>query len=264
MAGIAILVRGDHARQLFHVEGHLGDDGPVHVGQIAGDEAGLAAVAAEQLDEADALVAADGRAQIVQGLHGAGDGRAEADAVVGAEHIVVHGLGNGDLGIPGLVQPRGVAEGVVAADGDEGVDLQGLEVGHHRVGDVHRVLQTVLAQVLGHVLFPHLGRVGARGVQEGAAGAVDGAHVIVFQDLHPVGVAGHPQFGLVVGQSAPAAPETVHLQAGPLGPVHHLLHGRVQAGHVAPAGQDRNSLEFPLHRSLPVKRSFQLMLETDL
>ncbi len=248
LLGLASLSSTRNFGEPVDVEGHLADQRAVDAREVGGDEAGLAAVAAEDLDDADALVAADGRAQLGDGIHGTGDGGGEADAVVGPEDVVVHGLGDGDLRKAGLVEPRGVAERVVAADGDQGVDLQVLEVGDDAVGDVDRERPFLvgLPQVLGQIGLADLGGVGARGVQEGAAAAVDGPHRVPVQLPHPlavvVGIA-----DAVVHESGPAAAEAHHLDPLLLGPVHHLLHGRVQAGNVTAAGQDGDAPKFGAH-----------------
>ena len=80
---------------MVEVEGRLGDEaaGRCHVGRV---ERGEAAVAAEDPEDPDALVRPERRALPVDGLLGAGDGGREADAVLGALDVVVHGLGDGD------------------------------------------------------------------------------------------------------------------------------------------------------------------------
>ena len=49
-------VGDQHVAEAVDVEGHFGDERPVDVGEVGGDQRGLAGVAAEQLDHADALV----------------------------------------------------------------------------------------------------------------------------------------------------------------------------------------------------------------
>ena len=49
---------------MVDVERDFGDERPVGVGEIGGDQRGLAGVAAEQLDDAEALVRAERAAEV--------------------------------------------------------------------------------------------------------------------------------------------------------------------------------------------------------
>ena len=68
--------------------------------------------------------------------HGARDGGREADAVLGVADVVVHRLRDGDDLDAELVELGRIAERVVAADGDQVVDAERLEVRQHLAGDV--------------------------------------------------------------------------------------------------------------------------------
>ena len=72
-----------------------------------------------------------GCSQCMGHLDGAGDTRAETNAIVGARHVVVHGLGNPDDPDSLLVEPDRVREGVVSTDRDQRVDAQPIEIGEH-------------------------------------------------------------------------------------------------------------------------------------
>ena len=109
----------------------LGDDAAVGGARHGRQHGGEAGIAAEDLQHQEALVRAGRGAQAVGHLDGARDAGAEADAVVGAGHVVVHRLGNGDDLDAFLVQAHAVAERVVAADRDEVVDAQPFEVLQH-------------------------------------------------------------------------------------------------------------------------------------
>ena len=97
-------------------------------GHVGGVERGIAGVAAEDAEDADALVRADSGALALDGVHGAGDGGGEADAVLGVAHVVVHRLGDGDDLEALAVELGGVAERIVAADGDQVIEAEGLDV----------------------------------------------------------------------------------------------------------------------------------------
>ena len=107
-----------------------------HGGDVGGIERGVAGIAAEDAENADALVRADGGALALDGVHGAGDGGGEADAVLGIPHVVVHRLGDGDDLHALAVELGGVAQGVVAADGDQVIEPEGLDVLQDGGGDV--------------------------------------------------------------------------------------------------------------------------------
>ena len=74
---------------------------------------------------------ADGGALPVDGIGGAADGGREADAVFGVAHVVIHRFRNGDNFDALLIQMRGVAERVVAADGDQIIEFQLFDIFEH-------------------------------------------------------------------------------------------------------------------------------------
>ena len=202
-------------------------------------------MAAEDAEHPDALVGADGRALAVDGVLCPRDGGREADAVLRTLHVVVHRLGHGDDVHAGIVQRAAVAQGVVAADGDEVIQAHGLDVLHHQRSEVIAVLielhrlGTLGVEVRRQRRLLHLARVGARAVQPGAAGAVDGAGVVDVQRYHVAFVEHAP--GLLVGQPFPAAPDADDLEAELMGPVRHPLDDAVQAGDVAAPRQDADA-----------------------
>ena len=121
---------------------------------------------------------------------GARDGGGKADAVFGIAHIVVHRLGHRDDFDALPVEMRGIAERVVAADGDQIIELQLFDVLQHlrrhvvdsggdAVLGVLRRRKRGAGEKPGHLL--HLQRIGAGAVQPRAAGAVDGAGVVAVQ-----------------------------------------------------------------------------------
>ena len=173
-------------------------------------------------------------------LDGAGDAGAEADAVVGARHVVVHRLRNGhDVDALGM-EPVGVAEGVVAADGDEGVDAEELEVPEHGGGGVVHLVGVLLAQVLRHHRLRQVAGAGAGGVEEGPAGAPRAVDDLLAQLL---------DVGLVVGlpvrhqvhQSGPATPDPEHVVPLAERPDGDGADGRVEARYVTAAREDSDT-----------------------
>ena len=89
--------------------------------------------------------------------------------------------------------------------------------------------------VCGQLAFGHFARIGARGVQHGAAGAVDGAGVVARERANVDGVVvgvGH------VGEAFPAFANADHLAAHFGRAIDDGLDHGIQAGHVAAACQN--------------------------
>ena len=252
VAGVVPLVLHHQFGEPLRVEGHFGNEGAIDTGHVGADEAGLAAVAAEELDDGDALVRAGAGAELVNELDAPGDGGAESYAVVGAVHVVVHRFGDAHDGKAFAVQTVAVAEGVVAADGDEHVDLQVLkvlqDVGRKIAGAcVFRFRLGVLpvAEEIGHRLCLHLAWIGPARVKKGAAGAIDGAHRMLVKGPHIPGEA-FRVVAVELQKSSPAPPYTDDFMAFLRGSVHDGLDARVQSGNIASTCQNSN---FHLRRS---------------
>src|SRR4029453_17401080 len=88
----------------------------------------------------------------------------------------------------------------------------------------------------GHVLGLDLARVGPAGVQEGPAGAVDGAHHLLGEGLRAV-VLGLVGVQVVVEQAGPAAAQPHDLVAAVGGGVHQRPDAGVEPGDVAATGE---------------------------
>src|SRR3546814_7973629 len=98
MGGIGGLVLGEEWKENVEIGGNFGDHGPIDLGEESSEQRRLAAAAAEQLDDADPLMALDGGPERVDRLDRAADRGREADAIVGAEDVVIHRLGHGNDG----------------------------------------------------------------------------------------------------------------------------------------------------------------------
>ena len=238
---VAFAVAGQKAGEAVHVEGHLGDDGAVHRREQSGVEARTARVTAEELDDADALVRAQRRAEVGDHLDRARDGGREADAVVGAQDVVVHRLGNGDRRKALAAEALGERERVLAADRHEGVEA---EVVEHADGVLGAVDFAVVADrlvfgahVRGHVGGLHGHRVGPRAVQHGAARAVDAPHGLVVERQREGGH-GSRVVGVDAHDAGPAATQPDDLDAVVGCAADDRLDRDVQPGHVAAARQN--------------------------
>src|SRR5882724_2200691 len=186
VAGIvALVVRkefGDaiDVKRIFGDEAASGSD----VGGVKGGEAG---VTAENTENADAFVRAESGALASNEFLGASDGGREADAVFGALDVVVHGFGNGDDGHAGGGERGGEAERVVATDGDKAADAEAFEIIEYDGSEVvvlaveRKFLHAVGGDNLRELGFNHLPRVGARGVEYGAARTIDGARIFAIE-----------------------------------------------------------------------------------
>ena len=84
----------------------------------------VAGVAAHDLDDHHPVVRLGGGVQPVDGLGGDLHRGVEAEGELGARQVVVDGLRHADDLHAELVELVGHAEGVLAADGDEGVDAE--------------------------------------------------------------------------------------------------------------------------------------------
>ena len=179
---------------------------------------------------------ADGSPEVGDGVDGTGDGRGKTDAVIGAEDVVIHRLGDGDGAEAFLVQPAGEGQRIVAADGDDRFQSERIQHPQDVLGAIDRSLVGVHpvfgADVFGHVGRFDVGWIGARGVQERSAGAVDGAHGFRRQG-EGIFRNGFRIFGVDPQDAHPAAAQPDHLDIVLLGAGDHRPDGHIQPGNVA-------------------------------
>ena len=187
-------------------------------------------------------------AQVGDHVHRAADGGGEADAVVGAEDVVVHRLRDPDDRDSLLGQALGEGERVVAADRDQRLEMQPLDRADRLRRQVHepRLVRRRRRgeQVRGDLARRHGGGVGARGVEDRPAGAVDRARAALGQPHRPLRL----RLGAVrpgVQQRRPAAPQPPHFPARVLEDPGQRLDRHVEAGDVAAAGEHAH---LPRHR----------------
>ena len=178
-----------------------------------------ARVPAHHLDDHDAVVRLGGRVQPVDRLGGDGQRRVEAERVVGRREVVVDRLGHADDRERVLLEePRGDAERVLAADGDERVEPLRCEVLEH-------ALDAVLELV----------RVRPRRAEDRAAARQDPRDRAVVERLE-----------LALDEPAPALADADHLVAAVERAPRHRADDRVQTRAVASAGEECNSLAHSL------------------
>lgn len=95
-----------------------------------------AGVASHDFDDHDAVVTGGRGVYAVEGFGGDGDGGLEAEGDVGAEQVVVDGLGHTDAVDASVGEGLCGRHGAVASDADQGLDAVELEVCHADVGEV--------------------------------------------------------------------------------------------------------------------------------
>src|SRR4029077_1682999 len=94
LAGILAAVRDEQFSKMFNIEFVFGNHAAIGSASHGGKHGGEASVAAKNFQHHESLVRTGGSAQAVYHLNRARHTSAEADAIVGARNIVVHGLGN--------------------------------------------------------------------------------------------------------------------------------------------------------------------------
>jgi hypothetical protein len=172
-------------------------------------------------------------------LNGTCDTGAETDAVVGARYVVVHGLGDRDDSDPLLVEPGGVGEGVVSADGDERVHTEPIQVGEHLSGEIVHFVGVAILEMLGHVGQRQMAGTSARGMKKRTAGAADLVDHFLGE-LDDLLVRRHHAVAHQLHESRPSPADPQDPIAFAKRPDRQRADGRVQSRHVAAAGEDRD------------------------
>src|SRR5260370_19554974 len=181
-----------------------------------------------------------GSTQGVGHLDRAGNTSAETDAVIGAGHVVAHGLRNGHDAHAFLIEAHAIAEGIVAADGDEVFHAQPGEILQDFGRKVVPLGVVFALQVVRDTVFGDAARIGARRVQEGAAGAPGAIHDVLGKALKVVGVV-VLFVANEIDKPGPASPDTNHFIAFTERTKRDGTDRRVQAGNVSAAGEDTNN-----------------------
>ena len=148
-------------------------------------------------------------------------------------------------GTPLQGEHPGERQGVVPADRDEVVEAERLDVVEHDgrevVGPVGAREPRALrfADERGEPVHLHLAGIRARGVEDGATGAVDRPSVRAVErpDVLRIGLRAGPH----VGEALPATADTEHLVAQLARAVDDALDDRVEPRDVAPTGQDADT-----------------------
>ena len=159
----------------------FGDRHPVRIGEKTRNQRGFPGIAAEQLNHRKAFMAAGGGAQSGDEFHRTADRGGKTDAVIRAEHVIIHGLGHGHHPHAFLRQPRGIGQRIIPPNGHKGVYLQMFQHLEHLTCAINRAIL-----VDGQFQNINMGRnfcrfdlagIGARSVQNGAAALNDAADI---------------------------------------------------------------------------------------
>ena len=137
----------------------LGNQDGVGSGGHAGMQCDPSDVPSHYLGNHAAVMGFAGGPEAIDGLGRDVDGRVEAEAVVRSVEVVIHGLGHAHNFEPGISEALGGGKGAFAADCDDRVNPQTIQV----------VLDDIRAATI-------LKRVGARGAQDSTALLGDTAH----------------------------------------------------------------------------------------
>ena len=183
-------------------------------------------------------------AEVIGHLDGAGHGGAESDTIVSAGHVIVHRLGDGHHIDPLLVEVNAIAQRVVAADGDQIVDTQVVEVLEDLGGEIVHFSRVGFLKVLRDPVCRDVTGTRAGGMQEGAAGAPRLVYNFLCQYLVVIAV-----ICVLIAQdpdgARPAAADANNLVPLADGADGDGADRRIQPGDIAPTGQDGdNALVF--------------------
>ena len=212
-----VVVVSENSADMIQIDGLLGNQHDMRSAGNARSQRDPAGVASHHFADDDAVVRLGGGVQSIDRFGGDHHRRIEAEADVGAVEVVVDGLGNANAGHAGLNQRVGDGLRIVTADGDQRIELVGLE-------DLDAFLDPALD-------FAHIG---PRGTKNRAALDQNLVHFLQRQ-LH----------GVVVEDAAPAFQESDKLVAVVIDAFpYDRMNDRIQSGAIAAAGQHTNSHRF--------------------
>src|SRR5712692_9302416 len=236
-AGILAAIGDEQFGEVLDIEFVFGNDAAIGGAGHGGKHGGEACVAAEDFEDHEALVGAGGSTEAIDHLNGAGDAGAEADAVVGAGDVVVHGLGNADDFEAFFVEANAIAERVVAADGDESIDAKPGEILEDFGSEVVLLGGEFVLEMRGDAGFADAARIGAGRMEKGAAGAAGAIDDLFVEKEEIVGIV-VILFANHVDEAGPAVANADDLVTFADGAESDATNGGVETGNVAASGED--------------------------
>ena len=190
VAGVSVPVVDEELGEVLDVEAMLWNDATIGRARHRRQKCGVPGVAPEHLDHEEAFVRTGRSPELVSELDGPGHASAEPDAVVRPRNIVVHRLGNRDHRYASLVQLRSIAERIVAADRNQIVDAEEVEIGEYLIGDVVDFVLILVSEVGGHQRLGQVTRARSGAVQERAPGPPRPVDDVFGQDGRVLAVVG--------------------------------------------------------------------------
>src|SRR5215467_68996 len=245
LAGILAAVGNEQFGEPFDVELEFGNDAAIRGASHGRQHCSEAGVATEDFQHHETLVGAGGSAQAIDHLNRARDASAEADAIVCARDVVVHGFRNADDFEAFFVETDPVTERVVAADGNERVNAKPCKVFQDFGSQVVFFRRELAAEMVRHARLTDASRVGSRGMKEGTASAARTVYRFFVEEKEVVGIvlillADH------IHQAGPAVTNADNLIAFAQGAESDGADRRIEAGNVAAPGEDADDTPFGL------------------
>ncbi len=236
-AGILAAVGDEQFGEMFNVEFIFRNDAAVGGASHGGEHGGKAGVAAKDFEDHEALMGSSRSAEAVNHLDGAGDAGAEADAVVGARDVIVHGLGNADNLEALFVQTNAVAEGIVAADGNESVNPEPGEILEDFRSEVILLCGEFILEMRRDIRFGDAAGIGAGRVEKGAAGAAGAIDNFFVEEKEIVRVV-VILFAEHIDEAGPSVANADNLIAFANGAESDAADSWVETGNVTASGED--------------------------
>src|SRR5579875_1250641 len=163
--------------QTVDISGHLWNEQTIRPGNDGGLKGGKTGIASEHAKQDRLTMRLRRRADTVDKLGGTADGGLEADTVVGARHVIIHRFGNAPDGYALRSQHRAITERVIAANNDQAIQLQEVEIRDYHVSQVDALVGRVALaernQMRGQVAHAHLRGISARGLEYRATLAIN-------------------------------------------------------------------------------------------
>ncbi len=111
-----------------------------------------------------------------------GHGSRKTDAVICPVDIVIHGFRDSHYGEAFFMNPLSIAERIVTANGNQEIDTQVFEVAEDMLGEIIEFILFCLAsEKLWCRLILYFPRIRSRGMEIGAAGAINGTNLSSVQ-----------------------------------------------------------------------------------
>ncbi len=162
---------------------------------------------------------------------------AEADAVVGAGDVIVHGLGDANDLEAFFVQANAVAERVIAADGNERVNADPSQVLENLGSEVVLLGREFVLEMRGDVGLADAPRIGAGRMEKGATGAASTIDDFFVKEEKVVGVV-VILFADHINKASPAVANADDLIAFAQSAESDAADGGIETRNIAASGED--------------------------